>query len=156
MRGAPRSSKHLFCNRIEIPVCFKFVPVCLLLEGSPLGVESRCQLAPQASCRTVPSAQADGPMPASGTRRARCPMPTPIRRSKRPLPIHSTRRATCRGFRVATRVLPPRPAAGPSRRPRPTGRYQHRAHGAPAAHCRRRFADRSGESRSAAADVLLS
>ena len=48
----------------------------------------------------------------------------------------------------------PRPAAGPSRRPRPTGRYQHRAHGTPAAHCRRRFAHRSGHSRSTAPAVL--
>ena len=102
MRGAPRSSKHLFCNRIEIPVCFKFVPVCLLLEGSPLGVESRCQLAPQASCRTVPSAQADGSMPASGPRHVRGPLPSPIRPSKRPLPIHSTRCATYGG--LTTRV----------------------------------------------------
>jgi hypothetical protein len=44
---------------------------------------------PQASCRTVPSAQADGPMPASGPRHVRGPLPSPIRPSKRPLPIHS-------------------------------------------------------------------
>ena len=53
--------------------------------------------APQASCRTVPSAQADGPIPASGTRHARGPLPSPIRPSKRPLPIHSTRCATYSG-----------------------------------------------------------
>jgi hypothetical protein len=45
---------------------------------------------PRASCRTVPSAWADGPMPASGARHVRCPLPSPIRPSKRPLPIHST------------------------------------------------------------------
>ena len=49
----------------------------------------------------------------------------------------------------------PRPAAGPSRRPGPTGRYRHRAHGTPAAHCRRRFAHRSGHSRSTVPDGLL-
>ena len=43
---------------------------------------------PQASCRTVPSAQADEPMPVSGPRHARGPLPSPIRPSKRPLPIH--------------------------------------------------------------------
>jgi len=52
----------------------------------------------------------------------------------------------------------PRPllgqAAGRSRRPRPTGRCRDRAHGTFAAHCRRRFADRSSDSRSTAADVL--
>ena len=47
----------------------------------------------------------------------------------------------------------PRPAAGPSRRPGPTGRYRHRAHGTPTAHCRRRFAHRSSHSRSAAPAV---
>jgi hypothetical protein len=43
------------------------------------------------------------------------------------------------------------PQAGPSRRPR----CRHRAHGTPAAHCRRRFAHRSGHSRSTASAVLL-
>jgi hypothetical protein len=43
-----------------------------------------------ASGRDVPSAWADGPIPASGTRRVRCLLPSPIRPSKRPLPIHST------------------------------------------------------------------
>jgi len=52
------------------------------LPASPL--ESDAQAA---SCRTVPSAQADGPMPASGPRHARGPLPSPIRPSKRPLPI---------------------------------------------------------------------
>jgi hypothetical protein len=54
---------------------------------------------PRASCRTVPSAWADGPMPASGAPHVRCPLPSPIRPSKRPLPIHSTRchGATCHG-----------------------------------------------------------
>ena len=54
-----------------------------------------------------------------------------------------------------TTRVPQRPAAGPSRRPGPTGRYRHRAHGTPAAHCRRRFAQRSGHSRSTVPDVLL-
>jgi len=49
----------------------------------------------------------------------------------------------------------PRPAAGPCRRPGPTGRCRHRAHGTSAADCRRRFAHRSSQSGSTAADVLL-
>ena len=56
---------------------------------------------------------------------------------------------------VASPPEHPRPAAGPSRRPRPTGRCRHSAHGTPAAHCRRRFAHRSGHSRSTAPAVLL-
>ena len=44
-----------------------------------------------------PSAQADGPMPASGPRHVRGPSPSPIRPSKRPLPIHSTRCASYAG-----------------------------------------------------------
>ena len=97
--------------------------------------------------RTFPSAS----MPASGPRRARGPLPSPIRPSKRPLPIPSIRCATYGHGALEY----PRPAAGPSRRPRPTGRCRHRAHGTPAAHCRRRFAHRSGHSRSTAPAVLL-
>jgi hypothetical protein len=111
---------------------------------------ARHSSAPQASCRTVPSAQADGAMPASGTRHAAAHCLRPPRRSVR---IHSSRCAIYSG--LATRVPPAgQLQAGPSRRPRPTGRYRHRAHGTPAAHCRRRFAHRSGHSRSAAPDVL--
>ncbi len=49
----------------------------------------------------------------------------------------------------------PPPAAGPRRRPGSTGRCRHRAHGTSAADCRRRFAHRSSQSGSTAADVLL-
>ena len=65
-------------------------PNVLLMVASPLRV-------PQASCRTVPSAWADGQIPASGPRHARGPLPSPIRPSKRPLPIHSTRCASYTG-----------------------------------------------------------
>jgi hypothetical protein len=115
-------------------------------------VASTVTRVPQASCRTAPSAQADGSKPASGPRHARGPLPSPIRPSKRPLPIHSTRCAT---HGTVTPAPGARPAAGPSRRPRPTGRSRHRAHGTSAAHRRRRFAHRSGHSRSTAPAVLL-
>ena len=84
---------------------------------------------------TVPSAWADGPMPASGAPHVRCPLPSPIRPSKRPLPIHSTRCATCHGA-IGSKLhhsstpgqLPDRPVGlgrradtriGPTARPRP-------------------------------------
>ena len=81
------------------------------------------------------------------------------RPSKRPLPIHSTRCATYAivvtvASPVTTRTRTPgQLGTGPSRRPGPTGRCRHRAHGTPAAHCRRRFAHRSGHSRSTAPAV---
>ena len=68
---------------------------------------------------------------------------------------HSRSTAPAVLLMVASPLEYPRPAAGPSRRPRPTGRCRHRAHGTPAAHCRRRFAHRSGHSRSTASGVLL-
>ena len=90
---------------------------------------------PRASCRTVPSAWADGPMPASGAPHVRCPLPSPIRPSKRPLPIHSTRchGATCHGasklhYSSTPGQLPDRPVGlgrrvdasiGPTACPRP-------------------------------------
>jgi hypothetical protein len=83
------------------------------------------------------------------------------RPSKRPLPIHSTRCATYAivvtvASPVTTRTRTPgQLGTGPSRRPGPTGRCRHRAHRTPAAHCRQRFAHRSGHSRSTAPDVLL-
>ena len=49
---------------------------------------------PPASCRTLPSAWADGTMPASGTRHVRCRLPSPIRPSKQPVRIHSSRCAS--------------------------------------------------------------
>jgi len=47
------------------------------------------------------------------------------------------------------------PMAAACCRPGPTGRCRHRAHGTSAADCRRRFAHRSSQSGSTAADVLL-
>jgi hypothetical protein len=88
-------------------------------------------------------------MPASGPRHARGPLPSPIRPSKRPLPIHSARCATY--GTVTPGQLPYRPVG----LGRPTGRSRHRAHGTSAAHGHRRFAHRSGQSRSTAPAVLL-
>ena len=72
----------------------------------------------QASCRTVPSAWADGQIPASGASHVRCPLPSPIRPSKRPLPIHSTQ---C-GFINASRLYYHRDSSTPGQLPdRPVG-----------------------------------
>ena len=49
---------------------------------------------PPASCRTLPSAWADGTMPESGTRHVRCRLPSPIRPSKQPVRFHSSRCAS--------------------------------------------------------------
>ena len=66
---------------------------------SPYGASGLAtRVVPQASCRTVPSAQADGSKPASGPRHGRGPLPSPIRPSTRPLPIHSTRCASYTGL----------------------------------------------------------
>ena len=86
-------------------------PNVLLMVASPLRV-------PQASCRTVPSAWADGQIPASGASHVRCPLPSPIRPSKRPLPIHSTQ---C-GFINASRLYYHRDSSTPGQLPdRPVG-----------------------------------
>jgi hypothetical protein len=125
-------------------------------------------------------------MPASGPRHAYLMVASPLEHprpaagpSRRPRPTgrcrhsaHGTPAARCRRrfahrsghsrstapavlLMVASPLEHPRPAAGPSRRPRPTGRCRHSAHGTPAARCRRRFAHRSGHSRSTAPAVLL-
>ena len=114
--------------------CATYTIVVTVASESPVTTR-----VPQASCRTVPSAQADEPMPASGPRRVRGPSPSPIRPSKRPLPIHSTRCATCHGaiasgsklYQLESSTpgqLPDRPVGlgrradagiGPTARPRP-------------------------------------
>jgi hypothetical protein len=60
------------------------------------------------------------------------------------------------GYQVGTKGgTNPVPQAGPSESPSRRPRCRHRAHGTPAAHRRRRFAHRSGPSRSTAPAVLL-
>jgi hypothetical protein len=113
-------------------------PLCYLYYSSHGGLRVTSHhrgSSTRASCRTVPSAWADGPMPASGAPHVRCPLPSPIRPSKRPLPIHSTRCATCHGatgsklhHSSTPGQLPDRPVGlgrradtriGPTARPRP-------------------------------------
>ena len=112
----------------------------------------------RASCLTLPSAEADGTMPASSARHVRCRLPSPMHPSNQRARAQSSRCATYLQFHRSKSVKPleyPRPAAGPCRRPGPTGRCRHRAHGTSAADCRRRFAHRSSQSGCTAADVLL-
>ena len=71
-----------------------------------------------------PSAQADGTMPASGTRYIRCLWPSPIRPSKRRVRIHSSRCATY------TQERPPAPR--PGRRAGDGSSYHRRNSRAPA------------------------
>jgi hypothetical protein len=81
--------------------CATYTIVVTVASESPVTTGTRV---PRASCRTVPSAWADGPMPASGAPHVRCPLPSPIRPSKRPLPIHSTRCATCHGASTGSKL----------------------------------------------------
>ena len=86
-----------------------------------------------------------GPTGADGT-------PAQLARAHRTVPPEA---ADCHAAVSVKPLEYPPPAAGPRRRPGSTGRCRHRAHGTSAADCRRRFAHRSSQSGSTAADVLL-
>ena len=148
--GYPRSGNSLTATQIltatltfAVTCGRSCVPLAVEPEVSPL--ESRCQWVPQAG-------------PSRGPRCRHRAHGTPAAHRRRrfaPRSGHSrfTAPAVLLTIVAASPLEYPRPAAGPSRRPRPTGRCRHRAHGTPAARCRRRFAHRSGHSRSTAPAV---
>ena len=146
MTGYPRFGNSLTADQI-LTATLTFAVTCGRSCG-PLAVEPASEVSP---LEWVPQA---GP-----SRRPRCrhrALGTPAAHCRRRFAHrsgHSRSTAPAVLLMVASPLEYPRPAAGPSRRPRPTGRCRHRAHGTPAAHCRRRFAPRSGHSRSTASAV---